>query len=144
MQQSYRFADVLTHTGATRSQLIYWTDAELITPDVADTAGTGHHRAFSFRNLIQVKIATLLAARGLSVSTIGFILRALRLSPHASRYPEIAWIPTDATTTSNAVWTGSIAEFPHELRHRMTGGGAIGIVIKLNELVDALREKTAA
>src|SRR5215510_3346543 len=138
--QRYRFADVLTHTGATRSQLIYWTNEELITPDVEDTAGTGYHRAFSFRNLIQVRVATLLAPRGLSVKAIGLVLRALRLSPSATHYPEIAWIPTD-TTTAQTVWVGSVREFAHELRQGVAGGGVAGIVIKLQDLVVALREK---
>ena len=139
--QRYRFADVLKHTGATRSQLIYWTHEALITPDIEDTAGTGHHRTFSFRNLVQVRIAALLASRGLSVKAINFVLRALRLSPSVTQYPEIAWIPTD-TTTAQAVWMGSVREFTHELHQGVAGSGVAGIVIKLQDLVAGLREKT--
>ena len=133
---------MLAHTGATRSQLIYWTDAELITPDVTETAGTGHHRAFSFRNLIQVKIATLLAPRGLSVQYRWPLFFAPCDCPPAPLGTGNRLDP-DRRDESHAVWTGSATEFPHELRHRVAGGGLIGIVIKLNEVVDGLREKTA-
>ena len=133
----YRFRDVLAQTGATRSQLIYWTQVGLLRADVEETVGTGHPRTFSWRNLVQARIAVLLAQRGLSVSATTFVLRAVKVSKPGGPAPEVVWIPARATTT-HAVWMGSIPEFAAELRRPMAGGGDAGIVIKLQEVIAAL------
>ncbi len=59
---SYSFSDVLRHTGATRNQLIRWTDLGVINAASGGGLGTGHHRRFSLINLVEVSVATELAA----------------------------------------------------------------------------------
>ena len=44
----------MTHTGAPRSQLTHWTNTGLISAGIAEAAGTGHHRVFSLRDLVEI------------------------------------------------------------------------------------------
>ena len=75
--RTFGFGEVIDLTGVPRAQLIYWTQAGLITTAVREARGTGHHRVFSFRSLVEVAVAAALAQYRMSVRTIGFVLRAI-------------------------------------------------------------------
>jgi DNA-binding transcriptional MerR regulator len=70
----YRFKDVVELSGCTRSNLIHWTDKQVIVPDVAGTGGTGHHRLFSFRNVAQAAIARELNRFNIPVAQIKVVM----------------------------------------------------------------------
>jgi DNA-binding transcriptional MerR regulator len=63
----YTFSDVCRLTGATPSNLRWWTHRELIVAGVKGTAGPGDHRLHSFTNLCQAAAARELNAYGISV-----------------------------------------------------------------------------
>src|SRR5689334_16367564 len=77
-EPGYGFADITTVTTATRSNLIHWTNIGLITGEVADTEGRGHHRRFSTFNAIEVQ--TCAAISQFKVPTVKLLgaLEALR------------------------------------------------------------------
>ncbi|MCH7749830.1 MAG: hypothetical protein IH939_17240 [Acidobacteria bacterium] len=60
--QHYSFSDVLKFTGATRNQLVRWTDIRVIEAAQGSGLGTGHRRSFSLMNLAEVLVAKELAA----------------------------------------------------------------------------------
>jgi len=133
------FRDVLTITGATRSQLIYWTHEDVVQ---AVTAGTGHHRRFGFGQLVEVRVAVLLAARGFSLEALRFVLRALRPLLRRPQPPAIVWVQTDGPA-AGSVWTGTAAEFSREMKQPFGILGMVGIVIRLQDVIAGLRDVTA-
>ena len=141
--RAYGFGDVLALTGASRSQLIYWTSAKVITARVRGVQGTGHHRVFSLRDLVDVAVAVALARYGVSAKSIGFVLRGLaRQWRHATREPDTLMFITGDPAKPSAFWFGSRREFDAEL-----GGGGLltaftGVMIDLGELVEALEQAT--
>jgi DNA-binding transcriptional MerR regulator len=74
----YTYSDVVRLSGSTPSNLKWWTNKNLIRADVADTAGTGHHRRFSFLNLVEAAIAFELNQYGISVDGMRQMLDAVR------------------------------------------------------------------
>jgi hypothetical protein len=76
--REYTFGEVLSFTGASRSQGIHLTAKRIIAPDFGDSAGTGHHRRFSFYNLVEYALAADLARVGVESYAIGIVLRHLR------------------------------------------------------------------
>jgi len=51
---TYSFADLITHSGASRSEIKNWVSKKIIRPDVRDThAGTGDHRTFGFLDIFE-------------------------------------------------------------------------------------------
>ena len=140
---AYSFRDVLAHTGATRSQLIHWTNVGLVRAEVDETTGTGHHRAFSFANLAQVRVAVLLTGRGVTVPGLKLVLRVVTQLQKRDNVPDIIWIP-DSAKTLHAVWSGTTQEFVQELRHPVAGPAEAGMIVKLREVVDMLAVRTAS
>lgn len=55
--ESFSFGDVVKWTNATRSNLIWWTNAGIIKADVEDSTGPGHARRFSALNLVEAELA---------------------------------------------------------------------------------------
>ena len=140
----YRFKDVLAHTHATRSQLIYWTSVALITASSGVTPGTGRHRVFRFANLVEVRVAVLLARCGLKVNATAFVLafvsRQLRRRRHAADMGMV-WVPMDATDV-NQVWHGSRKEFALALHGAGLLDPRVGILIDLSSVVADLEQAT--
>ncbi len=75
----------MTHTGATRSQLTHWTHSGLISAGIAESAGTGYHRAFNVRDLIDIRVAVLLASFGMTVPGMSFVLKMARRTSRRGR-----------------------------------------------------------
>jgi DNA-binding transcriptional MerR regulator len=75
--QSFTTDQVLRITGVTRRRLSYWLDRGIITADVDEARGRGHVRLWSFRNLVEVRVALWLRDR-VSLQLIGRIVLQLR------------------------------------------------------------------
>jgi hypothetical protein len=58
--RGFSFAEVVSATSATRSNLIHWTNTGIVRPDIADTAGPGHARRFSIVNVVEAEIGATL------------------------------------------------------------------------------------
>jgi hypothetical protein len=52
-KNSYAFAELITFTGASRSEVTHWSQSKLIRPDVEDSGGTGEPRRFGFLDLVE-------------------------------------------------------------------------------------------
>src|SRR4051812_25240062 len=48
MAAAYSFSDLVRLSGASKNEVTNWVQKKLIRPDIADSTGTGVHRAFSF------------------------------------------------------------------------------------------------
>ena len=142
---TYRFGAVLAATGATRSQLIHWTNVRLVTPDVTETTGPGHQRVFSFQNLVEVRVAVFLAGYSISVRVMNFILRivrrALRQMRRTGNRDRVLRIP-GGTRDVNTVWDGTIGELADELRQPVGPATRAGLVVELGGIVTDLEAAT--
>jgi DNA-binding transcriptional MerR regulator len=74
MPRTYSLSEVQAFTGASLSNLQHWTSTGLIVADDKTPRGSGRHRQYSFRNLVEVAIAVDAHAAGLQSAGIGVIL----------------------------------------------------------------------
>jgi DNA-binding transcriptional MerR regulator len=56
--------------GITYRQLDYWARTDLIRPSVADAHGSGTRRAYSYRNLLELKLVKTLLDNGIKLESI--------------------------------------------------------------------------
>jgi DNA-binding transcriptional MerR regulator len=139
----YAFGDVVALTGATRSQLIHWTATKLITAGVRDVQGTGHHRVFRLRDLVDVAVAVALARHGVSVKRIGVVLHGLaRQWRPATRAADTVLLVTGDPQRPAAFWFGSRREFAAELRTPTLLTAFTGVLLDLGQIVAALEQDT--
>lgn len=73
----YSAKDVIAHADIERGQLTHWTDSGLITASIRNERGSGKHRVFSFRNIIEARLAGELSQYGIPTSDIRLALREL-------------------------------------------------------------------
>jgi hypothetical protein len=57
MTTSYSQADVVRLTGASANNVKWWTHRGVLHADIEESPGTGHHRQFSFVNLVEAAVA---------------------------------------------------------------------------------------
>lgn len=69
-QVGYRGTVVCQITGITYRQLDYWTRTDLIVASVADAAGSGSQRLYSFRDILLIKIIKSLVDAGISLQNV--------------------------------------------------------------------------
>jgi hypothetical protein len=75
---SYSQAEAVRFTPATTSNMKWWTSKGIIRADVAEAAGTGHHRRFSLLNLVEAAVAVELNRYYMPVDAIRGALAVLR------------------------------------------------------------------
>jgi DNA-binding transcriptional MerR regulator len=56
--------------GITYRQLDYWARTDLVRPSVADAAGSGSRRRYSYRDLLKLKVIKTLLDAGLRLETV--------------------------------------------------------------------------
>ena len=133
--QAFGFGEVAKLTGVPRTRLIHWTQAGLITAGVREAQGTGHHRVFSFRNLVEVAVANELAQYGIGVTTIRRVLTML---------PTAAFSPRGATPDglillgdpagAGGVWVGTRDELATELETPFLINAPVRILINIGQI----------
>lgn len=74
-------------TGASEKQLRYWDKVGVVKPSVAQAAGRGTRRLYSFLDLIQARAAKQLKDDGLSLQKLRRALRVLRERPDEVKHP---------------------------------------------------------
>jgi hypothetical protein len=74
-ERVYNFSDLLT-TGATKSNLTHWIREQVIVPVFPQSPGTGHHKKFGFRNMLEALIALYL--NGIPIAHMRTILDLFR------------------------------------------------------------------
>jgi DNA-binding transcriptional MerR regulator len=73
----YGFNEIITLAGVERSKLTHWADRGMVPPDISESAGRGHGRRYSFRNVVEFALARELT-RSLGWAAAGAALRHLR------------------------------------------------------------------
>lgn len=78
METSFNSKTVLRIIGISMKQLDYWDRTNLIKPSVREASGYGSMRLYSFRDLLQFKVAKCLTDQGISLQKIRTSLNYLR------------------------------------------------------------------
>ena len=75
MQQGYTGPEVCKITGITYRQLDHWTTSSLIKASIRNLKGSGFHRVYSFKDIIQIKLVNKLREAGVSLQKIRIALK---------------------------------------------------------------------
>jgi len=76
--EGYTVKRVLAITGVRYQTLNLWAKTGLIQPSIADAAGTGTERVYSFRDLVALKVAVALRSGGVTTKSLRRVIRFLR------------------------------------------------------------------
>jgi DNA-binding transcriptional MerR regulator len=74
----YRGPQVCRIVGISYRQLDYWARTELLTPSVAEAAGSGTQRRYSYRDLVALKVIKSLLDAGVALKTARVAIDYLR------------------------------------------------------------------
>ena len=74
---AYRGPQVCTIVGITYRQLDYWTRTKLIKASVADAAGSGTQRLYSYSDLLQIKVIKSLLDSGFDLKKVRKVIETL-------------------------------------------------------------------
>jgi len=74
----FRGPQVCTIVGITYRQLDYWARTDLIRPSIADAKGSGTHRRYSYRDLVELKVIKGLLDAGVSLQSARKAIEYLR------------------------------------------------------------------
>ena len=90
MKQGYTGPQVCKIVGISYRQLDHWTTTKLINSSLRNIKGSGHHRTYSFEDLLKVKIIKNLREAGMSLQKIRQALKALeKLMGSDSNYSDV-------------------------------------------------------
>ena len=78
MKQGYTGPQVCKIVGISYRQLDHWTTTKLVKASLRNLKGSGHHREYSFEDLLRVKIIKNLRNGGMSLQKIRIALKALK------------------------------------------------------------------
>ena len=74
---AYRGPQVCSIVGITYRQLDYWTRTKLIKASVADAAGSGTQRLYSYEDLLQIKVIKSLLDSGFDLKKVRKVIETL-------------------------------------------------------------------
>jgi DNA-binding transcriptional MerR regulator len=74
----YRGPQVCKIVGITYRQLDYWARTDLVRPSVADAAGSGTQRLYSYTDLVELKVVKRLLDAGISLQSARKAIEYLR------------------------------------------------------------------
>src|SRR3954464_7746673 len=120
---------VCSIVGISYRQLDYWARTDLLRPSLADAAGSGTQRRYSYRDLVALKVIKSLLDAGLSLQTARKAIDYLR--SHLGEDLASASLVLDGSKSVLAFSGDQIVDL---LRH---GQGVLNIV-PLSRVVDAL------
>jgi len=78
MKQGYTGPQVCKIVGISYRQLDHWTTTKLVKASLRNLKGSGHHREYSFEDLLRLKIIMNLRNGGMSLQKIRIALKALQ------------------------------------------------------------------
>jgi DNA-binding transcriptional MerR regulator len=117
-------------TGVTYRQLDYWARTGLVTPSITPATGSGSKRAYSYGDLLEVKVIKSLLTSGVSLSRARQAVECLRLSLGAD-------LAASSLVLSDA---GSVlAQNDGELVDLLRGGQGVFNIVPLANVVAELR-----
>lgn len=74
---TYKVSEVIDILTIRKSRVQYYVDQEIIDP-IVPSEGPGTYRKFSARNIAEIRLAMLLAKKGVGVKTIGAVIKVLK------------------------------------------------------------------
>ncbi len=78
VQQSFSGKRTAEIVGITYRQLDYWARTELVRPSVLDAAGSGSRRAYSYNDLLELKVIKTLLDAGLRLDSVRDVFHFLK------------------------------------------------------------------
>lgn len=78
VQQSFSGKRTAEIVGITYRQLDYWARTELVRPSVLDAAGSGSRRAYSYNDLLELKVIKTLLDAGLRLDSVRDVFQFLK------------------------------------------------------------------
>lgn len=122
-------------TGIEYSTLDYWDRAGFIKPSIAEGAGTGSRRLYSFRDLISIKVANSLRSNGVSLQKLRKVVDYLKQQDDRITHPlagtilitdgKKVYLTNDETTVVDIL-----------------AGGQLVFALALDKLVNKLEKRT--
>src|SRR5205809_5212173 len=70
MDEGYSGPTVCKIVGISYRQLDYWARTDLIRPSLADAAGSGSRRAYSYRDLVELKVVKSMLDAGIKLESV--------------------------------------------------------------------------
>lgn len=77
-EEGFRGAQVCSLVGITYRQLDYWARTGLVRPSIAEAAGSGSQRRYSYRDLLELKVIKRLLDAGLKLQQARRAVECLR------------------------------------------------------------------
>ena len=117
-------------TGVTYRQLDYWARTELVTPSITPATGSGSKRAYSYGDVLEVKVIKSLLSSGVSLARARQAVECLRRSLGVD-------LASSSLVLSDA---GSVlAHDDGELVDLLRGGQGVFNIVPLAKVVAELR-----
>src|SRR3954449_960814 len=77
-EQGFTGSKTASIVGITYRQLDYWARTNLIRPSLADAAGSGSRRRYSYRDLLELKVVKKLIDAGIRLESVREVFAYLR------------------------------------------------------------------
>ncbi|MDQ7784590.1 MAG: MerR family transcriptional regulator [Desulfomonilaceae bacterium] len=119
-------------TGVSRMQLQHWDRTGIIRPSIRIGAGKGSRREYSFKDLVQLKVAKRLREEGISLQKIRKTLEYLR-----KNFPDIKAPLAELRFLTNGVDIFVLTEDPEVILDALRGQFVFSFA--LGELIDGLK-----
>jgi len=119
-------------TGVSRMQLQHWDRTGIVRPSVKIGTGKGSRREYSFKDLVQLKVAKKLRTEGISLQKIRKALEFLRRN-----FPDIKAPLAQLRFLTNGVDIFVLTEDPNVILNTLKGQFVLSFA--LGELINGLR-----
>jgi len=119
-------------TGVSRMQLQHWDRTGVVRPSIRISAGKGSRREYSFKDLVQLKVAKRLREEGISLQKIRKALEYLR-----KNFPDVKAPLAELRFLTNGVDIFVLTDNPDIILDALKGQFVFSFA--LGELIDSLR-----
>lgn len=119
-------------TGVSRMQLQHWERTGIVRPSIKIGAGKGSRREYSFKDLVQLKVAKRLREEGISLQKIRKTLEYLR-----KNFPDVKAPLAELRFITNGVNIFVLTEDPRSILDALRG--QLVFSFALGELINELR-----
>jgi DNA-binding transcriptional MerR regulator len=127
-EEGYRGPQVCSIVGITYRQLDYWARTNLLVPSISEAKGSGSHRRYSYRDLVELKVIKRLLDAGISLQSARRAIEVLRQSG-------------EDVGSANLVLSGSqsvLARTGDEIIDLLKGGQGVLNIVPMSGVVSEL------
>jgi DNA-binding transcriptional MerR regulator len=127
-EEGYRGPQVCSVVGITYRQLDYWARTNLLVPSISEARGSGSHRRYSYRDLVELKVIKRLLDAGISLQSARRAIEVLRQSG-------------EDVASANLVLSGSqsvLARSGDEIIDLLKGGQGVLNIVPMSGVVSEL------